>query len=142
LKNNNLLKIRVNTVDNYQGEENDIIIISLVRSNKNNNLGFVKIENRICVAFSRAKMGMFVFGNFDFIYKAERENANKENASNLWQKIITLANKKNVIGDILNLCCQNHAEDIFVKKPEDFKNAPEGGCKKVCNIRLECGHIW
>lgn len=41
------------------------MIISLVRSNDRNDLGFVAIENRICVALSRAKCGMFVFGNFD-----------------------------------------------------------------------------
>ena len=41
------------------------MILSLVRSNPNYNLGFVAIDNRICVALSRAKCGMFVFGNFD-----------------------------------------------------------------------------
>jgi len=47
------------------GEENKIIIISLVRSNDVNNLGFVKIDNRVCVCLSRAQYGMYVFGNFD-----------------------------------------------------------------------------
>jgi len=47
------------------GEENKIIILSLVRSNAEDKLGFVKIENRVCVSLSRAKYGMYVFGNFD-----------------------------------------------------------------------------
>lgn len=51
----------------YSGEENKIIIISLVRSNNENKLGFVKIENRVCVSLSRAKYGMYVFGNFDML---------------------------------------------------------------------------
>jgi superfamily I DNA and/or RNA helicase len=47
--------VRVTVVDNYQGEENDIILLSLVRSNEENNIGFLKTDNRICVAISRAK---------------------------------------------------------------------------------------
>jgi len=47
--------VRVTVVDNFQGEENDIILLSLVRSNDENNIGFLKTDNRICVAISRAK---------------------------------------------------------------------------------------
>ena len=47
--------IRVVNVDNYQGEENDIIILSLVRSNPENQIGYLKISNRVCVALSRAR---------------------------------------------------------------------------------------
>ncbi|KAF9429334.1 NFX1-type zinc finger-containing protein 1 [Entomortierella beljakovae] len=48
-------RIRVSTVDGFQGEENEIIILSLVRSNDNNSIGFLKTSNRVCVALSRAK---------------------------------------------------------------------------------------
>jgi superfamily I DNA and/or RNA helicase len=48
--------VRLTVVDNFQGEENDIIILSLVRSNDDNNIGFLQIENRVCVALSRAKV--------------------------------------------------------------------------------------
>lgn len=47
--------VRVTVVDNFQGEENDIIILSLVRSNEENKIGFLRTDNRICVALSRAK---------------------------------------------------------------------------------------
>ena len=47
--------VRVTVVDNFQGEENDIILLSLVRSNEENRIGFLKTDNRICVALSRAK---------------------------------------------------------------------------------------
>lgn len=134
LKQYNLHKIKVATVDNYQGEENDIILVSLVRSNQQKILGFVKNENRICVALSRARKGMYVFGNFDFIYQCK--------TSELWQKLILLAKEKKVFGDYLNLSCQNHKQNILVKEPKDFKNSPEGGCKMICNIRKECGHVW
>ena len=48
-------EIRVSTVDGFQGEENEIIILSLVRSNTNNNIGFLRTSNRVCVGLSRAK---------------------------------------------------------------------------------------
>jgi len=38
-----------------------------VRSNDKDTLGFVKIENRVCVCLSRAQYGMYVFGNFDML---------------------------------------------------------------------------
>ncbi|KAF9401107.1 hypothetical protein BGZ94_005312 [Podila epigama] len=53
--------IRVSTVDGYQGEENEIILLSLVRSNSSNTIGFLKTSNRVCVALSRAKKVFDVF---------------------------------------------------------------------------------
>jgi len=47
--------VRITVVDNFQGEENDIILLSLVRSNAEKKIGFLGIPNRICVALSRAK---------------------------------------------------------------------------------------
>jgi superfamily I DNA and/or RNA helicase len=58
-----LSKIRVTTVDNFQGEENQIILLSLVRSNKKNSIGFLKVANRVCVALSRARKGTPFFAN-------------------------------------------------------------------------------
>ena len=49
------------TVDRFQGDENDIIIISLVRTE--NLTTFLKLENRMCVACSRARFGFFMVGN-------------------------------------------------------------------------------
>jgi len=49
------------------GEENDIIILSLVRSNSKGILGFVSIDNRICVSMSRAKHGLYVLGNMEML---------------------------------------------------------------------------
>ena len=54
-----LRAIRVCAVDNFQGEENDIILLSLVRSNKEQQIGFLAEDNRICVALSRAKLGIY-----------------------------------------------------------------------------------
>ena len=53
----------INTVDSFQGQEKDIIIISCVRSNEQANIGFLLDERRINVALTRAKHLMLVVGN-------------------------------------------------------------------------------
>ncbi|KAJ3528590.1 hypothetical protein NM208_g10130 [Fusarium decemcellulare] len=56
-------KVRFATVDNFQGEEAKIIIVSLVRSNPEGAVGFLGTENRINVLLSRAQHGMYLIGN-------------------------------------------------------------------------------
>lgn len=55
--------LKVDTVDSYQGKENNIIILSLVRSNQYGIEGYVSSENRANVALSRAKEALFIVGN-------------------------------------------------------------------------------
>ena len=55
--------VRVSTVDNFQGEEADVIVLSLVRSNGGGGIGFLSIANRVCVALSRARHGFYILGN-------------------------------------------------------------------------------
>lgn len=51
------------SVDQYQGEENSIVLLSLVRSNAEGTIGFLGVDNRVCVALSRARLGLYVIGN-------------------------------------------------------------------------------
>lgn len=54
---------RMDVVDRFQGMERNIIIVSTVRSNAKNNIGFAKEIERINVAFSRARRLLIVVGN-------------------------------------------------------------------------------
>ncbi len=63
LRELNMVDIKVTTVDNYQGEENDFILLSLVRSNTYGNIGFLEVNNRVCVGLSRARKGSVFFFN-------------------------------------------------------------------------------
>lgn len=55
--------ISVNTVDGFQGQERDIILISLVRSNDNGHIGFLRDLRRMNVAITRARMKLIILGN-------------------------------------------------------------------------------
>ncbi|KAI1846386.1 hypothetical protein JX266_007591 [Neoarthrinium moseri] len=58
-----LRSIRLATVDNFQGEEAKVVVVSLVRSNQQNKCGFLSTTNRINVLLSRAQHGMYIIGN-------------------------------------------------------------------------------
>ncbi|XP_046560629.1 NFX1-type zinc finger-containing protein 1-like [Haliotis rubra] len=122
----------ITAVDNYQGEENDIILLSLVRSNQEEKIGFLKTDNRICVALSRAKIGLYVIGNFDLLCRH----------SETWKNITQDLKDSNQFGPGLKLYCQSHpsAEGIVVTDPKMFQLVPEGGCMKQCHYVLDCGH--
>ena len=126
-----LSQVRLTTVDNFQGEENDIILLSLVRSNEEDEAGFIKMENRACVALSRAKKGFYCIGNFTLLCKH----------SEVWNKIVDDLKAGSSFGESLTLICQSHNEEITAETAEDFEGkAPEGGCQRPCEVRLKCGH--
>lgn len=61
--------ISVNTVDGFQGQERDVILISLVRSNDEGQIGFLKDLRRMNVAMTRARMKLIILGNKDTMTK-------------------------------------------------------------------------
>lgn len=63
------LSIKVKTIDGFQGQESDIVIVSLVRSNGKNEIGFLKDYRRFNVAITRAKCQVVVVGDSSTIGK-------------------------------------------------------------------------
>jgi helicase required for RNAi-mediated heterochromatin assembly 1 len=130
---------RVVTVDSYQGEENDIVILSLVRNNFEGTMGFVANVNRVCVALSRAKRGFYMFGN----------SAMLADNNGLWRKIIMRLwgrpprnggpPTQRRIGNRLPIVCSNHGKEIYMETPEDWEEL-YGGCDEKCEAVLPCGH--
>ncbi|KIW22051.1 uncharacterized protein PV07_12556 [Cladophialophora immunda] len=125
--------LRVATVDNFQGEEAKVIIVSLVRSNNANKVGFLRTTNRINVLLSRAQHGMYLIGNVDTYSNVP-----------MWAKVIDLLRASDSVDTSLGLCCPRHPDTpIQVSEPEDFPRlSPEGGCRLACPWRLgNCGHM-
>lgn len=81
------------TIDDYQGEESDIVIVSFVRSNARKSMGFLKTPNRVCVALSRARKGLFCFGNFSMYARS----------SLLWNGIIRSVIAQNSLLDAMRI---------------------------------------
>ena len=120
--------IKICAVDNFQGEENDIILLSLVRSNSVGRIGFLSESNRICVALSRARKGFYCIGNLNMLRRQ----------CPVWQGICHDLDTAKAIGDTFELTCQRHKNVTSVRNPGDFPTC--GGCRKMCGERLDCGH--
>lgn len=128
------------TVDSYQGEENHVVLLSLVRSNDKHHIGFLDVQNRVCVALSRAQRGLYIFGNAEMLY-----NTNK-----LWKEVITImsgSHKKlslnepqGRLSDALPVQCSNHSIVTETTDPGDWQSIAAGGCKQNCMGILPCGH--
>ncbi|KAK7994415.1 hypothetical protein PG991_016003 [Apiospora marii] len=124
--------LRLATVDNFQGEEAKVIIVSLVRSNTQRKVGFLRTINRINVLLSRAKHGMYLVGNVDTYSNVA-----------MWNEVRSQLEAAGRIGSTLELCCPRHPDAaIRCGEPDDFSRlSPEGGCSLACDRRLaRCGH--
>lgn len=120
----------VKTVDGYQGEENEIVILSLVRSNERN-IGFLENENRVCVALSRAKRGFYIFGNSHALGRN----------SELWTNVFNTLKRQvpHRVGIAFPLQCNKHSRMTFMEFPEDWSEH-QSGCDLPCSELLACGH--
>ncbi|KAJ5517953.1 hypothetical protein N7453_000375 [Penicillium expansum] len=133
-QNQNVSKEYVNilTVDSYQGEENDIVLLSLVRSNDHRGIGFLAQDNRVCVALSRAKYGLYIFGNAQCVSKH----------SDFWYAVTNVMSENHQdlrIGRALPLYCARHNQETLIENLKDW-NAITDGCNKPCGKDLPCGH--
>ncbi|GJJ08042.1 hypothetical protein Clacol_002249 [Clathrus columnatus] len=129
--------IRLGTVDIYQGQEAKIVIVSLVRNTGNfdtqsSSIGFLKSSNRINVALSRAKHGLYILGNASNLRK-----------SPTWSKIIDELEIRHQVGPGFAIKCARHSgETQTISKPGQLNAySPEGGCLIPCAAQLPCGHI-
>ncbi|KAL7813386.1 P-loop containing nucleoside triphosphate hydrolase protein [Trichoderma gracile] len=129
----------VRTVDGFQGEENDIILLSLVRSpsdpmgaNSRATVGFVEDENRAVVAMSRARRGLYVFGNAGHILGSSQKSYET------WQKVFNAFGTQT--GDYLPLTCRTHGNITPVRTVPEWSDLLYGGCLKPCNGECPKGH--
>lgn len=126
----------VHTVDSYQGEENEIVILSLVRSNGRNGphkAGFLRDSNRGIVAISRARRGFYIFGNMINLWEACDESRK------MWGQVLHVFRGQNRYGERLPLTCQQHDRTTWISHPDELINR-HGGCAEPCGEKFECGH--
>jgi len=122
-------RIRVAVVDNFQGEEADIVIVSLVRSNGDADIGFLKNENRVNVLLSRARQGMIVIGNHT-TFESKR--------ANVWSELFP---KFGRICACLDGKCQTHGSRFDVNIADPAFDPYITGCGAPCGKFFDaCKH--
>ncbi|RFU29072.1 hypothetical protein B7463_g7259, partial [Scytalidium lignicola] len=126
--------LRISTIDNYQGEESDIVIVSLTRGNTDGNIGFMAAPQRLNVLLSRARDGLIIVGN------ARTFTASKRGRK-VWAPFIQQLGQAGQLFDGLPIQCERHPDKTaLLKKTEDFElECPDGGCSEPCQIMLKCG---
>jgi len=120
--------LRLASIDSFQGEEAKIVILSTVRSNMDDRVGFLKTTNRINVGCSRARDGFYIIGNASLMKGVD-----------MWRSIIELLTKKKKIGASIQTCCSRHTGRTYdLRSPQDFELIPS--CQVPCDSKLPCGH--
>lgn len=133
--------IYVQCIDNYQGEENDVIIVSTVRSTR---VGFIDEANRVLVTLSRARKHLVILGNKKILlndFGDEEEDTNdRKHKANHWPEVIKFI-KDNYESSVL--------KGIFIKCEHGIKlllnekllwNYRFRNCDLETEITRECGH--
>ncbi|KAI1827651.1 P-loop containing nucleoside triphosphate hydrolase protein [Xylaria intraflava] len=128
----------VHTVDSYQGEENDIVVLSLVRSNGPHgphSAGFLRESNRSVVSISRARRGFYIFGNAINLLRACKESYK------IWNQVKDIFEQQNRFckDGRLPIVCQQHGRTSWISHPDEWINH-HGGCSEPCLEKLPCGH--
>ncbi|GJC87141.1 NFX1-type zinc finger-containing protein 1 [Colletotrichum liriopes] len=120
-------RIRLSTIDNYQGEESDIVIASLTRSNNKGDIGFMKAPERLNVLCSRARECLILIGNMETFMASSQ-------GQEVWVPFFSLLKEKEYLHDGVTIRCQQHPEKTaLLTKPEDFNlKCPDGGCDEPC----------
>ncbi|KAK7025285.1 P-loop containing nucleoside triphosphate hydrolase protein [Favolaschia claudopus] len=127
-------KLRLATIDNYQGEQSDIVISCLTRSNPSHDIGFMFSPERLNVLLSRPRNAFIMIGN-------SHTFMNSRKGKDLWTTLFDMLKDGGHIYDGLPVRCERHPDRTAVlKAPKDFdQHCPDGGCKEACGTRLKCG---
>lgn len=149
--------VRVSTVDRFQGDENDIIILSLVRTKPGN--AFVTLLNRFIVATSRARLGFYIVGSTSAVVEDPSDGRSSRRDGKHWQTFLDRLQRPDEtrcdsfeggrLGDELPICCPCHparSQRLISSDPAQRDKAfPQVAnwhtfCAVPCEKALKCGH--
>ncbi|KAJ6153530.1 hypothetical protein N7470_006489 [Penicillium chermesinum] len=121
--------IKLSTIDNYQGEESEIVIASLTRSNKCGDIGFMATPERLNVLLSRARSVLIMVGNSQTFVSSRK-------GQRCWRPLIDQLKDNGHLYDGLPVQCEQHPDKTAVLRTmEDFdREVPDGGCSAPCDI--------
>ncbi|KAF1364340.1 P-loop containing nucleoside triphosphate hydrolase protein [Lizonia empirigonia] len=127
-------KLRISTIDNYQGEESDIVIACLTRSNDAGDIGFMSSPQRVNVLLSRARNGLIMIGNADTFM-------NSRKGKEVWVQLMDQFKRDGHVYNGFPVKCTQHPDktSLLTEKEHFDEVCPDGGCSKPCGKLLNCG---
>lgn len=127
-------QLRISTIDNYQGEESDIVIACLTRSNNTGAIGFMSSPQRVNVLLSRARNGLIMIGNADTFMNSRKGN-------DVWVPLMDQLKRDGRVYDGFPIKCERHPEKtaLLTEKEQFDEVCPDGGCSEPCGKLLNCG---
>eukprot|EP00392_Amoebophrya_sp_AT5.2_P010157 g10210.t1 len=150
--------VTVDSVDNFQGDQRDYIIVSFCRSNENHDCGFLKKSDtgaqRLNVALTRARCGVFLIGDRDCLQtdylttgkdrvtRARLVDRTKKIANPVFKNVFADLEASNLVGRKLPLSCPRHPENenLFCETAADWERGTFK-CRMVCGLeRSDCDH--
>ncbi|KAG2495159.1 hypothetical protein HYH03_006767 [Edaphochlamys debaryana] len=146
--------VRVATVDNFQGEEATVVLLSTVRNNPDGRIGFLAMANRVNVMLSRAKHGMVVLGHEPTLRAGGERRGGRRGGggagagggggvggTSMWCQVLDQLHREGCVAPCVRIKCANHGTELDIPGPSDFRRlAGDGGCGLPCGQALPCGH--
>ena len=147
------------TIDEFQGDENDVIICSLVRSTPSDpsagrrSIGYLSVRNRLVVAASRAKRALVFVGNADWLSNRTVDLLKRTSTSQRlarWDLLAAHLRQQQLVGTDLPLACPRHPNSD-IRLSSRAPSARVSGtfyvsessrpvkCPEPCNAIMGCG---
>ncbi|KAK6519926.1 hypothetical protein TWF506_000220 [Arthrobotrys conoides] len=128
--------IEVCTVDQFQGSDRDIVIVSMVRCNTEQKASFLRAPERANVLLSRARKALIILGD---LYSVTDNGI--RGVHSVWRDVMAHFKSEGHIFDGIPILCQNHPNQKRIcRTPEELDFcAPEGRCRLLCGSPLPCG---
>lgn len=117
--------------DNYQGEESDIAIVCLTRSNPVGDIGFMSAPQRVNVMLFRARNALIVFGNPDMFVQSRK-------GRDVWIPLMDELRRAGHIYNGVPVKCERHPDKLaLLTEKEHFGTiCPDGGCSEPWYVSL------
>ncbi|KAJ5346854.1 uncharacterized protein N7506_000107 [Penicillium brevicompactum] len=125
-----LQTLRLATVDNFQGEEAKVIVVSLVRSDQKRKVGFLHTENRINMLLSHAQHGMYLIGNTETFLNVP-----------MWADVHSQLSRVDAVGAELALCCPRHPDTPILCSELATLNGRALKVGAVCRVPVDLSHV-
>ncbi|KAL8791513.1 MAG: hypothetical protein Q9213_000130 [Squamulea squamosa] len=124
-------KLRLACIDNYQGEESDIVIATLTRSNANCDIGFMSAPERLNVLLSRARNALMIIGNSETFLGSRKGKP-------VWEQLFKILEAGRHVYTGFPVECMRHpGRKALLSTPAKFDaECPDGGYD-----RCDKGHV-